>query len=94
MIEQTGGRLPIKEAAQELGVSIDTVRRHLRNGKLHGEFRGGKWEVELATAQRRPGQLHGQSDVTLADRVTRLEARVDELSGLIRAMLGTPAGRG
>ena len=40
-------RLPIKDAAAQMGVSIDTVRRHLRTGKLHGELEGGKWKVEV-----------------------------------------------
>lgn len=45
-------RLPIKDAAAQMGVSIDTVRRHLRQGKLHGEFEGGKWRVEVPASGR------------------------------------------
>ena len=47
MSPQEAPRLPIKDAAAQMGVSVDTVRRHLRQGKLHGEFDGGKWQVEV-----------------------------------------------
>lgn len=48
-------RLPIKDAAAQMGVSIDTVRRHLRQGKLHGEFEAGKWQVEVPPAHAARG---------------------------------------
>ena len=53
--EEAPARLPIKDAAAQMGVSIDTVRRHLRQGKLHGEFDGGKWQVEVPQARASVG---------------------------------------
>jgi hypothetical protein len=51
---------------------------------------GGKWRVEVPESSA-ASAMRGDA---LADRVTRLEARVDELSGLVRALLASPAGRG
>lgn len=44
--------VPIREAAQVLDVSIDTVRRRIRTGSLRAERDdGGRWIVELADDQ-------------------------------------------
>lgn len=37
--------LTVKEAAASLGLCVDSVRRHLRSGKLQGVRVGGGWRV-------------------------------------------------
>lgn len=37
--------LTVKEAASSLGLCVDSVRRHLRSGKLQGVRVGGGWRV-------------------------------------------------
>ncbi len=37
--------LTVKEAASLLGLCVDSVRRHLRSGKLQGVRVGGGWRV-------------------------------------------------
>ena len=37
--------LTVKEAARSLGLCVDSVRRHLRSGKLQGVRVGGGWRV-------------------------------------------------
>jgi excisionase family DNA binding protein len=52
----TTERLPIKEAAERLGVSADTVRRRMKKGELVGEKestpQGYEWRILLPV---RPG---------------------------------------
>jgi excisionase family DNA binding protein len=43
-----GHALSVSEAAAQLGVSVDTVRAHLRQGTLPGEKLGNRWVVHLA----------------------------------------------
>lgn len=49
-------RLTIREVAEELGVSVDTVRRRLRAGMLNGELVDGKWVIELPDEVRKLGK--------------------------------------
>lgn len=84
-------RLPIKDAAAQMGVSIDTVRRHLRQGKLHGEFEGGKWRVEVpAAAAARTADSIPSSQV-IAMLKQELEWRHEEalrMQDLVNRLLG------
>src|SRR5690349_16580483 len=49
---QANPELTIAQAAEVLGVSVDTVRRRLRRGELHGRQvptqRGPAWRVRIA----------------------------------------------
>lgn len=51
-------RLSIKEAAERLGVSADTVRRRLKKGELAGEKeptpQGGEWRILLPVERDEP----------------------------------------
>lgn len=82
-------RLPIKDAAAQLGVSIDTVRRHLRNGKLHGSFEAGKWQVEVP-AQGRVDSTSVPAPQVISILQLELERRHEELlrmQGIVERLL-------
>jgi excisionase family DNA binding protein len=68
--------LTVEEAAQQMRVSQDTVRRLLRNNKLPGSRVGGQWRVlaeglnNITPPQSRAlGGLIGQRIVTLKDHI-------------------------
>lgn len=54
-------RVTIPEAAERLGVSIDTVRRRLRSGKLTGDLVEGRWQVDM------PDPVHTEDAGGLTD---------------------------
>lgn len=59
MIE-TRGMITVAEAAKRLHLSIEQVRRKLREGKLKGQRIGNQWfvdESEIAGRQRGAGPL-------------------------------------
>lgn len=71
MIDTTG-MITVAEAAKRLNLSIEQVRRRLREGKLKGQRVGGQWfvlESEATRKQRKPEPLIPRE----------LIARVDEL---------------
>jgi len=79
-------KVGIAEAAHRLGVSQDTIRRHLRTGELEGEkvraAGGFRWMVDL------DGQgLSSQTDGHQADRelVDLLKAQVQDLRDQLAA---------
>ena len=90
-------RLPIKDASAHMGVSIDTVRRHLRQGKLSGEFVDGKWLVDLpppAAARQDGSGVPSQTVIAMLQQ--QLEYRHEEMLGLqnlIDRLLGERAPR-
>ena len=49
--------LTVPEAAQSLGLCIDSVRRHLRSGKLEGVRVGGAWRVPESKLMAQLGLL-------------------------------------
>ena len=49
--------LTVPEAAQSLGLCIDSVRRHLRSGKLQGVRVGGAWRVPESKLMAQLGLL-------------------------------------
>lgn len=83
------GAVPIKEAAAILGVSTDTIRRRLKDGRLHGEFVDGMWMVELphtSPPAGGDGVLPARLVVELLQReLDRREAEVDRLMGVIES---------
>lgn len=87
--------LPIREAAEKLGVSQDTVKRRLRSGQLPGRQEatgsgaGFRWLVELPDDPEQPshGATVGAGEVAaLRELVSvlggQLEARTREVSEL------------
>lgn len=54
------GHLPIFEAAAELGISIKTVRRRIKNGKLKATKFSGRWFVDIQGDQ--PVHSNGQNN--------------------------------
>jgi len=94
---RTRERVPIKEAAERLGVSPDTIRRRLKAGELTGERektpQGFVWRVELP-AEAASGETGADMPTAptaapgdavelarLRERVSGLERLADELSG-------------
>lgn len=94
---RTPERVPIKEAAERLGVSPDTIRRRLKAGELTGErektAQGFIWRVELpleaasgeTEAETPSAPTAAPSDTVelarLRERVSGLERLTDELTG-------------
>jgi excisionase family DNA binding protein len=61
---QAATGLSVSDAAELLGVSVTTVRAHLRQGTLAGEKIGGNWVVYLAGLPRQtesPAPAHPES---------------------------------
>jgi excisionase family DNA binding protein len=56
MIDTTG-MITVAEAAKRLNLSIEQVRRKLREGKLKGQRVGGQWFVDIEAARNEPGPL-------------------------------------
>ena len=53
-------RIPVIEAAQRLGVSVDTIKRRLRSGNLSGQRdNAGKWWVHLTDETK---DSHAETD--------------------------------
>lgn len=81
-------RIPIKEAAERLGVSADTVRRRMKKGELVGEKeptpQGYEWRILLpvesdepdTTPEREPASASLQG---VAIELELLRERIDEL---------------
>lgn len=72
----------IREAAAILNVSIDTVRRHIQQGKLKANKVGGRQQVELPGETMQSMQnayATGQSDYVnaLLERIKSLEAELE-----------------
>lgn len=49
--------MAIKDAAEFLGVSVDTIRRRLRRGDLQGDFVDGRWMVDVPEQSDGTGSL-------------------------------------
>ena len=96
-LEQGRERVPIKEAAERLGVSPDTIRRRLKAGELTGErektAQGFIWRVVLPP-EAASGETGSETSTALTappgdavelarlrERVSGLERLTDELTG-------------
>jgi len=90
----TAERVSIKEAAERLGVSADTVRRRLKRGELAGERektpQGFVWRVELPVEARivppAEATTAAQAASVLVEdalEAARLRERVDGLERLV-----------
>jgi hypothetical protein len=82
------GRLSLGAAAQELGVSERTLRRHIAAGKIEAvkdpaPGSGGSWFIERAIVEalsrRPPKEDADPADEMLPQTLVRLLKRVDEL---------------
>lgn len=72
----------IQEAAAVLNVSLDTVRRRIRDGKLKAKKVKGRYQVELPADTRQTEQIayaNAQSDYVnaLLERITSLENELE-----------------
>jgi len=88
------GMVSIREAATRLGISEDTVRRHLRNGELSGEQektpQGFRWRVQVNANGRQAtngttNSTNGHQDATaelIATLRGQVEAQAKELTEL------------
>ena len=52
----TSGMITVAEAAKRLNLSIEQVRRKLREGKLRGQRIGNQWLVDEQSLQPRAGE--------------------------------------
>ena len=89
-------RLPIKDAAEMLGVSIDTVRRRLRRGDLQGEFVDGRWLVDIEEPPEAQG-LSAFSQLAMrlvSEEVEHLRAENTRLIGIIEDFAREHPNRG
>lgn len=90
-----GDWVPIRDAAQRLGVSEDTIRRRLHHGKLAGERRptpqGFTWLVELPDAIPATARA-GPSSASLSELAEGRDGeirRLEETIAILRAELDT-----
>ena len=69
----------IPEAAAILAVSVDTVRRRIREGKLKATKAGGRYQVELPAETMQSGQnaYAGAYAEALLERIASLEAELE-----------------
>lgn len=83
----------VAEAAVELKVSVDTIKRHLVAGKLAGrKDEGGRWVVFLDNAAPAPGPESAIIDGTFGD-LERLELRLAHAEELIAELRGRVAAQ-
>lgn len=86
----------ISEAAAILGVSQDTIRRRIRQGKLQAEKIGDRWQVEVDLPMQPAASAYADALLAhIAFLETELEARrieVQQLHAIIhrRALPGPP----
>jgi len=77
------GNMNIPEAAAQLGVSPDTIRRRIRQGTLMAEKvktpQGYRWEVDISNAPVAPMQTPRQDAyvASLLDRIASLELELE-----------------
>ena len=74
--------LTVAEAANSLGLCIDSVRRHLRSGKLEGVRVGGAWRVPESKLMAQLGLLSAMVVPGATIETTEMEGE--------RARRGTP----
>ena len=56
-----------KQAAQRLGICLDSVYSLLWAGKLEGQRRDGRWYISTAAVEQRLAQRRGYGDAATAD---------------------------
>lgn len=80
-------RLSMKQAAERLGVSVDTIRRRLKKGELVGEKeptpQGYEWRIILPREESDATEPQGEPETTShagdAIELELLRERIDEL---------------
>lgn len=68
----TSGYVTVPEAASRLRLSLEQVRRKLREGKLNGYHLGNQWFVDEKDL---PSRAHGETSLIPPETL----ARIDEL---------------
>jgi hypothetical protein len=88
-------RMPIREAADFLNVSIDTVRRRLRRGEYLGEFVDGKWLVDVPEPNdgAAGNPLSALALRLIEQQVEHLRAENTRLTGIIEALVSRDPDR-
>ena len=66
--------LSVKEYAQKHGISVETVRRRIRQGKLQAEFDGHQYRIH-----DNPQQSTTYSPQHLIEKISYLEEQVEQL---------------
>lgn len=80
--------MPIKDAAEFLGVSIDTIRRRLRRGELTGEFTDGRWLISVPdNVEAGPNAASQLALRLIEEEVRSLRAERDRLLAVIEALV-------
>lgn len=82
----------IMEAARRCGVSDKTIRRWIHAQKLRAHFpQPNRCEIEMSDLEPfLPGQLPGQGEEPLEDRVAALERQVQALERQVQQVLSGP----
>src|SRR5688572_11988179 len=71
----TSGMITVAEAAKRLNLSIEQVRRKLREGKLRGQRIGNQWLVEESSLGGAKGTPLFSSD--LIEEILELRAEIN-----------------
>lgn len=84
-------RVPIREAAERMGVSVDTIRRRLRAGEIEGEksktAQGFLWLVDAPVVEKPEGPAADPAEIAvLKERVAGLERVVDAKEQLVEEL--------
>jgi excisionase family DNA binding protein len=78
MAIDTSGYITVAEAAERLDLSIEQVRRKLRDGKLRGHRVGNQWFVEESPLRKAEGEPRRLIPPETIERVRRLREEVAE----------------
>ena len=78
MAIDTTGYITVVEAAKRLGLSIEQVRRKLREGKLKGYRVGNQWFVEVAQLEESAKEAEPLIPRELIEDVARVRRQIGE----------------
>ena len=80
------GQVSLSQAMQHFGVSEKTIRRWIKQGKLHAEKVDGRWLIEISeTNDRTPGQYDQLDDRTAL--IQQLQSEVEHLRSQLKEQL-------
>ena len=80
------GQISLSQAMQHFGVSEKTIRRWIKQGKLHAEKVDGRWLIEISeTNDRTPGQYDQLDDRTAL--IQQLQSEVEHLRSQLKEQL-------
>lgn len=70
--------LSVKEYAQKYGVSVETVRRRIRQGKLQAEFDGHQYYIHDNPQQSATSSPQHPSQPHLIEKIADLQAQLEK----------------